>query len=575
MPIVGTETPYKGARCYTESRMKEKQAVARIREADLAMRDYKEKVYRLRRIVAGDVDALYSKSVSNNQDRGKTSARQFSDTHPPILLQQFEEGRNNDLLLLIGVLVEQTCYYFPKIEVQNLTPHQQVAQSRYISDRLTACNAIHHNKIALWDHLMGGCGDIYICMENGYPVVRWADSLDIKFDQTARLVCDVRWKSHTVCHPLRVWLETFPDSAVLKKFAETNTKAGRGTWEVDDIPIDLEFYYTMDGEKGDYMVFQKTAESDWNEDAVFADTNPNFFDIYGERVPFLPYESIFYTALPSVRLPIGASEKALPAQIAVWRAAKRIQTIIDNGPGFYEILKGMSAEEKKQFIEAMLTGVVEVDESSFGRINKHEPIEIRQTDVEELNRNQQALKTQLGASSYSLGQPEQGVKYAREVSAIQAEGSLTAGSISKDNSDFWGRWVPKFVRRGQLHDTKIFVTHIDGIEYVFDKSDPVGDYLVPNATLKIAEDSMRFVPQQIKVAQAKGVLDTAVSLSNAYPGAIAPAYRMYLEANGVEGIEEWLKQPAVLPVPGGAPMAGASTEQPMSAGMSVEAGTGA
>lgn len=558
-----------------------KRAIARIQQTHEHMRDYWRKVYRLRKIVAGDKDALISSAVGTNFDIGKDMSRRYRDNNPDILMQHFEEGRNNDLLNLLGVLVEQTCYYFPNIEGKGLTPHQQVVTSQYLEDRLTSCNATAHNKMALWDHLMGGCGDVYMPMEFGKPVVRWADQLDVKFDQTARLVCDVTWKSISVSQRLETWVQIFGSGPFKDYLAGRPNDAGQSGL---DLPFELEFYYDIEHESkekdwlGNYKVFIKTGENNYDdENIVYEGANPNFWDVQGERQPYLPFETIFYQTLPSVRLPMGAAEKALPAQVSVWRAARRIQDIIDASPPWTE---GPAAADEKQvdlWRESMIKGLLLVSDEQLGKFKEHPSMPINQTDIEEMNRNQEAMKTQLGTANSLLGQPEKGVKFARDISAIQQQGSLTAGSISKDNSDLWGRMVPKFLGKGKLYDKKNFVARVEGIEMPFGpktQAGPIGDYLVPMAKYIVSEDSMRFIPPQVKAAQAQAVLMESLQLAQMFPGAIAPAFRDFLVANGVQNVEERMKQAQPMMAGPGAPV-GAGPGAALSPQLSSEVGTGA
>lgn len=129
-----------------------------------------------------------------------------------------------------------------------------------------------------------------------------------------------------------------------------------------DQPIELEFYYDVNDEAGNYMVFIKTGDHSWVAEPILKAKNPCSFEIAGERVPFLPGESMFFMALPSVRMPIGVAENTLPSQLAVWRADRMARDIIDRGAGFYTVVKGsVKPEERQKFEKGETAGILYVD----------------------------------------------------------------------------------------------------------------------------------------------------------------------------------------------------------------------
>src|SRR5205814_10525039 len=64
--------------------------------------------------------------------------------------------------------------------------------------------------------------------------------------------------------------------------------------------------------------------------------------------------------------------------------------------------------------------------------------------------------TQLGANNYSLGAPVAGVKYAREVNAMQSAGALRAGTISKANARCWAGLCRNVLQAGARFDKRNF-----------------------------------------------------------------------------------------------------------------------
>lgn len=71
------------------------------------------------------------------------------------------------------------------------------------------CAAKSHARLSLFDYATGGMGWGYTPMENGKPCMRYADTLDVLWDQTSRLPQNIQWWSVTVCMPLYYWANKF------------------------------------------------------------------------------------------------------------------------------------------------------------------------------------------------------------------------------------------------------------------------------------------------------------------------------------------------------------------------------
>jgi hypothetical protein len=406
----------------------------------------------------------------------------------------------------------------------------------------------------LWDYLTGGIGPVYLPVESdGAPEFRWADTLDMNWDQTARLPCDMRWVSIVSVQPLWVWLEMFPKSSVLKTYAGTQARdsMGRFSREGDDRPTELEFYYDLEGE-GAYKCFLKRGDRDWDPEPVMEDRSPHRAEIFGKERAFLPVESIFFMAIPSVRLPISNAEKMLPAQIAVWKTVNRIQAIIERGKGFYEIGGGaLEKEEIDAFMEAYEGGVV--FSKDIGKIYAHEPLQLQQADLEELTRNLQEMNLQGGVSPYSMGAKAPGVELATEARLIAGQGELTTGTVSTANARLWEAACTKFLWNGKTWDENPFTCNINDIPMEFSEGSPLGpvnQYLRPDSPLSVAEDSTTFRSREQLIQEAMLDLDKATQLAQLFPAGVAPAYRRFLRAIGADDIEDRLAAPmptAVMP----------------------------
>lgn len=536
-------------------------ALNRIKRSTFALWEFKNVVYKLRRIVAGDLDALKDgTSPGRAQDHGVGEARAHQSFRPDILVKDFQEGRDNAILNLLITLAWKTAYNFPMIRMEGISPKEQIVNAQYVKQRMGpkisgGCHAMEHGQIALLDYLMGGLGAIFTTYdEKGRPENRWADTLDLNWDQTARLPCDMNWFSLTVTEPLWKWLQMFPDAKPLQDLREKQPRGADGRYGVkdDDRPTELEFYYDQDDE-GAYICFLKDGENSWNVDPVYKGQNPHRCELGGVEQPFLPLETILFMNLPSVRLPVSNAQKMLPAQIAIWKAVNRIQTIGEKGKGFYEVDRtAMGSREIDDFLEAYEAGVVMVDE--FGKIKEHSPMQIQQTDLEELNRNLQVLNLQGGVSPYSMGGKAPGVQLATEARLIAGQGELVTGVVASANARLWGAATVKFLWNGKQWDKNPFSCRVNDVLMEFGPGKPLGpvaQYLRPDAEITVSEDSMKFFSREQLLADAMADVKLGTEVAQFFPEWLKRALRRFGEAMGVSDIEDRLAPPAPMPMPGG------------------------
>lgn len=189
----------------------------RIQSTETSLEMYKRKIHRIRRIVAGDIDATDSWGSSSN-DQDMLAARPYEPMFPDILVSQVEEGRSNRMLQALRTLTLQVAYTFPDVEFQNVDALEAELNTEYVRQRLgpspTGCDARHSHRLALLDYLMGGIGAVFGGYEQDKPVLQCVDTMDIAWDQAARFPQEVRWVSIRIRQPLWFWQEMFGKRAI-------------------------------------------------------------------------------------------------------------------------------------------------------------------------------------------------------------------------------------------------------------------------------------------------------------------------------------------------------------------------
>lgn len=491
----------------------------------------KSKIHRLRRLMAGDTSALDDSGSNAAETDAWRHYRPEQTEFYDILNTEIEEGRSNKLMQAVKTLAFQVAYSAPDIEAEDLPPVLAGFLSGWAKDRLTRCNAVHHMRLSLVDYLNGGLGWAHICYQDGYPVIRSVDTLDMAWDMTAGVPGDIAWGACRVRKPLHWWVKAYGN----KPFSDFDVK------ETPDLPVECWCYYDVNDEGKMAIIRGDKLDSE----PVKVLKNP-YRD--GAGNPILGFESMSYFSMHSAHFPTSVVEMMLPAQIAHWEGTKRIRDTIRTGAGWYDVEQGSYDPEQLDLINSGEVGIVVERNSGKMPVARVAPAEISQSDVQWTNQAEREMTEQSGASPYAGGTTVQNTKFAAEVNAVQSQAGLTAGVVSKDNARFWERTMKKLVQIAAQYDDAPLTLVYDGAKHVFDASDPIKDYLDPNADIVVQEDTMSFVPRQQKIQQSMALLQTVLPLAQRFPKALDNALERVFRDHGIKNIAEWLEQaPAMDP----------------------------
>lgn len=501
----------------------------------------REKMHRMRRLVAGDISALGETGTSAQQSNldqiYRGDASQFWD----ILVTDVEAGRSNKLLQAVRTFAFQVSLGFPDFQFEDLTANEQLINSAYLKARMKCADTKAEARLALMDYLVGGIGAVAIGVREDYPYTDRIDPLDLNWDLTATSFDKVGWASWVIRRPLWEWEEMFPRAKDLA--------AQYANGEPDQI-VAVACYYDKFGEGGNLAYFLCSgADSDTvtEEQILERVKNPYHQERAGEMEPWVPVVFMSYLGLPGVKIPVSPVEMMLPAQIALWESDRRIRDIVDKNRAIWEVDEN-SIDPKH--LEAWLDGEVDVltkKPGSEGMVVKPS-IGIDQTLIEYRNANERELTGAGGVNPYASGNPVKDVQYAAQVNAIQGQSGLTASAIAKDVADAWIKIGKGLLSVGKEYDDEpLVVRSVDGDvmwEERFDReTGPVNQYLRPDADLVVSEDELSFKSKEQKIAQAAAHLQVAMSVAQMYPGVLSKALETYLRAMGERDIAAQLQPP--------------------------------
>ena len=162
----------------------------RIATAERSLADFKDKVYKMRRIVAGDIAAFGGGQGSGQEDQGESFIRDIRN-FPSILITGSISGRSNQILQALRSLLYQTAFTNPDIEFDDIEDIEEILNSQWCKIRMgeppRGSNTRHHMRLALLDAMISGIGWQQVGTERGIPATRNVDCLDMVWDQSARV----------------------------------------------------------------------------------------------------------------------------------------------------------------------------------------------------------------------------------------------------------------------------------------------------------------------------------------------------------------------------------------------------
>ncbi len=499
-------------------------------DAALMMDRWKQKVYAMRRIVAGvPIDEA---TAGGNVDDFERAYKDEMDNRPDILVVDYPEGQNNLILKSLKILVQKVAYQAPEVEVDDVDDQDlAICNSQYLTKRVKECGGAHQMQLVLWDALIGGLGWAMTGMRDGKAILEWCDCLDMKWDVFARFPTEARWQARTVRGPLSKFIEKYGRSAFPNLLVDD---------ENEERPVSIDEYYDIEGE-GSFCLVASSPGS-YGYDIVNKSVNP-YRGMYGE--PILPGHPLQFAQIPTVRLPIGVVEMLLPSQKAVHEAEASIRSCVKQMKSAYQAVKGsIEADQLELFKDGDAGAVIEVIED--GAIKEIPAGRLAESAMVWFTQNRQEIIEQSGINPYSTGGKVEGISYAAEVNAITGNADLTSAWVAKASADLWQRSLSDMLNIGKLYDTKPISFFLSDVKMVFDEKDPINAYLDSDCTILIREQTAQFKPQQEKIQEAVAMLQVSAGLQNLFPNAVLKDFEELQRARGIKDIKSYLEPPALI-----------------------------
>jgi hypothetical protein len=217
--------------------------------------------------------------------------------------------------------------------------------------------------------------------------------------------------------------------------------------------------------------------------------------------------------------------------------------VVQRMPPWYAVQAGAMDEEAVQsFLDGEVGSIIEY-KPGMAPPSQMGGGDVPPTLLQRLQYHEKRMIGQVGVNPYASGSPVSGVQYATEVVAISQNASLNAQTVARAFAVFYSRVVRKFMGALSVYGDFDLVLRINQVPVKFGPTDPLGQYIAPDAKFVVKEDSAVFVSRQDRVKEASALLQVAMQVGQMFPNALPLAFRKLLLAMGETG-KEWYQTQA-------------------------------
>lgn len=533
------------------------------------LKPFWRKVHTLRAFVLGD----YHKGGSvgtQNDEYYDTERYSWRDGMGRIFSKTVEVGRSNQIYRAVRTVVQQTSYRRPAFDFPDAPPDVSSIMGLYLNQVMgpkpLGCDARVAHQLKLADFVIGGQGASWQTMMLGKPVTRYVDTLNVLYDPNEEYRTDMGWVAVIVVMTMSQWEREYP--GFRKRYAKaahddgktdvggTNANPdGLGGDEAEvkeamgERSVPVAFYYDTEGEAGHFAMFPVMGGEILEEPIFPMEDNPHKFWTGASFEPFLPVDIMFSSHLPGTGYPISFVELMAPLQVELNRIQDAISVMASNLP-FVTAEEGAYSEAELQKLSNR-----KANEVIFNKPNKPpaqvvSTPELSATALQRLNTIEQQLTAASGVNPYSSGDKVEGISYATEVKAIQAESGLTKSTIAAECAMSWSRVASQMIANGHQYDFTHREIHYDDLILEFGPENPIGDYLLLDVAPVVDEDRIVYEGPEDRVARSLKQFEyamQAVQTGIIPPNTLIHAYTGVLEAFGEKNTSRHFEAPQAAP----------------------------
>lgn len=519
--------------------------VLRRLEGRTYLADYRRKVHKLRKIIAGDLSDLPgvgmpSQHAPSQPDVEPVETIREADDLYDIFPTEFETGRSNAMIKALRTLAMQASYSMPEIEFVDFTAEQQEFHQRYLRARLSGAygvNAVNEMRMALLDYLGSGLGWAGITNEGGKLCVRHFDTLDMNWDRGSKLLHKIRWQSTLVNDTAEAWIAMFGQGVKDQLGIDPNDH------EALERTYELEWYWDIEGEGHTYVV-GPSGKYGGEREIIYQGPSEWYRDMNGLREPFLPIEPMYFMQMPSSRYPLGLAEMMLPSQIGIWMIERLLRERVQRFRPFYAV-EGppLDTETQKQLASGNVGAVLDLKDGQ--RIVPVEGGTMDPNVLALLQQYEQEVVGQGGASPFANNSRPQGVEFAAEVHQMAEMGNLVGSVIARDNAQWWSKVLAKYLSAARLYDDEPVKFRWLGTEITFGPTNPISDFIRDDVEPIVREDTLAYMSSEARRQKALADLQVGMSVKQVAPATVGILYEEYLQAAGVRDIQAHMAAPVM------------------------------
>lgn len=531
-----------------------------LKKATEWLRPYKISMYNHRKMIYGDLGLvgteLFLRDINDHpEDRKAVGADLFPNLHA----QEYEMARSNYLMEQIWTLVKQCAYQIPDIDFIGVEETEEQFMREYLKIRFAnnprGCNASEHMKKALWDCLVSGVGFVTVGVQDDRPYLDYLDWGRVVWDPFA----DSFHSARRIAYLKRMELWRAIEIWGASKFEDMIGEDGKPLEHCET--VEIAFYYDCRDDEGFYGVLrgdkaEEGCEMEWLESG----DNPFYSEVDGYRRSRLPVIEVTLFSLPGTMCPVSIVQMMAPAQAMLSVLEQRVYQTANACTGFWDVDANAYDPNELEKFQSGRAGE-QILRKAGAAPQWIQGGEINQLDLFLIQHYKQQLMGSGGANPYATGNKVEGVNYAAEVNAIQANANLTAMTVSKAHADHWIRTTGAFLDLAVAIEESPMIIPMgnDQLEVNFgDDSYYLRDLVNLNGTIQVAEATVMFENRAQRIQEAEQAFELSLRAAGYAPMSPIRSYRKVLGAMGERSIDAHFEAPQQ--AVGAMSAAGATTE---------------
>jgi len=462
----------------------------------------------LRKYANGDLSELGmmnpQTAYETGDDRVPANSSGSDVSHEQIEVEDLVSGALNRIQIELKEIASQITIKAPDFDFDNCASPEHEDFHRVYMEKVWGpepygCDAVPVIEQSIYDMLICGIGFPGLTVQDGRPRVTRYMPDKVLWDRSGAIQ-EARWCAIWEKRRASQWADVFTSDIAREKLEPYMDK---------DDTVELVFYYDVEGEKGTSAVFFAQDEN-VDPDPIDGPTDSIWYvqlDINGNTSvykKFLPVYPMVYSNPSGTMTPVGLVQILLPAQLFLFQAERQKLRHLNMRPATVINMNMLEQRTKEELAKGNWPDFFLVNGEASAAVGVVNPPPMDGAILMHEERAERFIREASDSSPYAQGQP-QGVAFAAEANLMAQQGAQGLTTLVSRVARVIEVLAQRFLWAASEMDDAPIRLQIGETALDFDENEPVAAFLEPHATVRVLDDTVRYVSREQQVARAKSL----------------------------------------------------------------------